>query len=140
MKSHAMKYSQGYASDVRKGTSWTFWSKDFDGMAMKTMLRQLISKWGVMSIDMQTALETDMATIKPDLTPEYVDTEEVPAVETVPAQAEEQPVQAPQKGEERTETVQTANPSPEAVKPQEQAQRARGTADNDIAAALFGGQ
>ena len=28
-------------------------------MAYKTMLRQLISKWGVMSIDLQTAFEAD---------------------------------------------------------------------------------
>lgn len=28
-------------------------------MAHKTMLRQLISKWGVMSIDLQTAFEAD---------------------------------------------------------------------------------
>jgi len=37
----------------------SFWYKDFDGMAHKTMLRQLISKWGVMSIDLQTAFEED---------------------------------------------------------------------------------
>lgn len=60
MKAHAVKYSQGYASDLKKGTKWTFWSKDFDGMAYKTMLRQIISKWGIMSIDLQTALDSDM--------------------------------------------------------------------------------
>ena len=37
----------------------SFWYKDFDGMAHKTMLRQLISKWGVMSIDLQFAFEAD---------------------------------------------------------------------------------
>ena len=76
MENHAVKYSAGYASDKRKGNAYTFWSKDFDGMAYKTMLRQLISKWGVMSIDMQRAFESDLATIKEDLTPEYVDTED----------------------------------------------------------------
>lgn len=45
------------ASDEWKYSS--FWYKDFDGMAHKTMLRQLISKWGVMSIDLQTAFEKD---------------------------------------------------------------------------------
>ena len=39
----------------------SFWYKDFDGMAHKTMLRQLISKWGVMSIDLQKAFEEDAA-------------------------------------------------------------------------------
>ena len=38
----------------------SFWYKDFDSMAYKTMLRQLISKWGIMSIDMQNAFENDM--------------------------------------------------------------------------------
>ena len=39
----------------------SFWFKDFDGMALKTMLRQLISKWGIMSIDLQNAIDKDMA-------------------------------------------------------------------------------
>lgn len=64
MESHALKYSQGYRGDKKKGTAWTFWSKDFDGMACKTMIRQLISKWGIMSIDLQTAVETDNGAIK----------------------------------------------------------------------------
>ena len=42
MESHALKYSQGYKADKAKKTAYTFWSKDFDGMAKKTMLKQLI--------------------------------------------------------------------------------------------------
>lgn len=72
MEAHALKYSQGYAADKRKGTAWTFWSKDFDGMAYKTMLRQLISKWGIMSIDMQTAIDSDMGVIRDDGSVDYV--------------------------------------------------------------------
>lgn len=49
MEAHAIKYSKGY--QAKKG--YTFWEKDFDGMAYKTMLRQLISKWGVMSVEFQ---------------------------------------------------------------------------------------
>ena len=51
----------------------SFWFKDFDGMALKTMLRQLISKWGIMSIDLQNAIEKDMAVIHEDGKREYVD-------------------------------------------------------------------
>ena len=71
MLAHADKYSaafsaQGY-KDLQDGKvdqrdMWkysSFWYKDFDGMACKTMLRQLISKWGLMSIDMQKAYEAD---------------------------------------------------------------------------------
>lgn len=72
MEAHAMKYSKGYAA--KKG--YTFWEKDFDGMAYKTMLRQLISKWGIMSIEMATAFDADMAVINEDGTKTYVETEE----------------------------------------------------------------
>ena len=69
MEAHALKYSKGYAA--KKG--YTFWEKDFDGMAYKTMLRQLISKWGIMSIDMITAMDSDMAIINEDGSETYVD-------------------------------------------------------------------
>lgn len=57
MESHALQYSKGYKA--KKG--YTFWEKDFDAMAYKTMLRQLISKWGVMSIEMQEAFTKDQS-------------------------------------------------------------------------------
>lgn len=75
MEAHALKYSSGYRA--KKG--FTFWEKDFDSMAMKTMLRQLISKWGVMSIDMASAMEYDMAVINEDGTKTYVDNRPDPA-------------------------------------------------------------
>ena len=59
MEAHALRYSKGYAA--KKG--YTFWEKDFDAMAYKTLLRQLISKWGIMSIDMQEAVDADGATV-----------------------------------------------------------------------------
>lgn len=72
MEAHALKYSKGYKA--KKG--YTFWEKDFDGMAYKTMLRQLISKWGIMSIDMMSAMDSDMAVIHEDGTKDYVETYE----------------------------------------------------------------
>lgn len=78
MERHALRYSQGYKGDKAKGTAYTFWSKDFDGMAYKTMLRQLISKWGIMSTDMQNAYEKDQAVIQTNGNFEYVDNEEEP--------------------------------------------------------------
>ena len=59
MEAHAKKYSKGYAYDVEKNKAWSFWSQSFDDMAKKTMLRQLIGKWGIMSTEMQTAFESD---------------------------------------------------------------------------------
>lgn len=71
MEAHALKYSPGYKA--KKG--YTFWEKNFDGMAYKTMLRQLISKWGIMSIELQNAFEGDMAVINEDGTKSYVETD-----------------------------------------------------------------
>ena len=51
----------------------SFWYKNFDEMAKKTMLRQLISKWGIMSIEMQKAFEADMAELDDNGKPTYID-------------------------------------------------------------------
>ena len=67
MEAHAKEYSKSYNS----GNS--FWNKNFDEMAKKTILRQLLSKWGIMSVDMQTAYRNDMAVVNDSGNPEYVD-------------------------------------------------------------------
>ncbi len=101
MMAHAEKYSQAFkmngagkslelleARKIPEKEMWkysSFWFKDFDGMALKTMLRQIISKWGIMSIDLQTALDKDMAVIRQDGTAEYVENE---TEETVVAEQE----------------------------------------------------
>ena len=88
MEAHAKKYSQGFRRDLEKGTAYTIWSKDFDGMAFKTMLRQLISKWGIMSIEMQTAMAADMSVIRDDgQTFDYVDNQP-DIVADIPAEAD----------------------------------------------------
>ena len=85
MMAHADKYSMAFSAakyqelldgKIPQSEMWkysSFWYKDFDGMAYKTMLRQLISKWGIMSIDLQTAIDKDMAAINEDGTVDYVD-------------------------------------------------------------------
>lgn len=77
MESHAMTYSMGYKA--KKG--YTFWEKDFDSMAKKTMLRQLISKYGIMSTELQNAYEGDMAVINEDGSKDYIDNKEEPTFE-----------------------------------------------------------
>lgn len=69
MENHAITYSKGY--QAKKG--YTFWEKNFDEMAKKTMLRQLIGKWGPMSIEMQEAFTKDAASLDIDGKVDYVD-------------------------------------------------------------------
>jgi len=51
---HAKKYSKSY------GSKNSVWTTDFDAMALKTVLRLLLSKYGIMSVEMQTAIAEDM--------------------------------------------------------------------------------
>lgn len=53
------KIESGEIPDEEMWKYSSFWYKNFDAMGKKTMLRQLISKWGVMSIEMQKAFEGD---------------------------------------------------------------------------------
>ena len=74
-----VSYADFVAGNYPKGDEWkysSFWYKDFDGMACKTMLRQLISKWGIMSIDLQKALASDEAAIGTDGSKNYLDAPE----------------------------------------------------------------
>ena len=69
MDEHAKKYSQSY----RKGWDSSLWKSDFDKMAYKTMLRQLISKYGPMSVDMERAYVGDQSVIGDNGNVEYID-------------------------------------------------------------------
>lgn len=93
MEAHAQKYSQAYRTDLQKGWVYSFWSKDFDGMAYKTMLRQLISKWGIMSVEFQTAVTNDMAVISENGQPEYVDNSIDAEYENIPEEPQNIEVQ-----------------------------------------------
>lgn len=100
MLQHAARYSKAFKLDAVKSNNpklsrvsyedylagkyppedaWkysSFWYVDFDGMARKTMIRQLIGKWGVMSVDFQKAYESDGSfreEISPDAPIQYTD-------------------------------------------------------------------
>lgn len=76
MLNHADKYSPAFSAqmmlkiekgEVPQDQLWkysSYWYTDFDGMAKKTMLRQLLDKWGVMSADMQQAFVNDSSVIR----------------------------------------------------------------------------
>lgn len=109
MEQHALAYSQGYRA--KKG--YTFWEKDFDAMGVKTMLRQLLSKWGMMSLEMQKAYEADGGVVNQDGSIDYVDT-----VEAAP-QTEPQPEPVPATAEIVQEAPQQPDPIPEPPLPEE---------------------
>lgn len=77
IEEHAKKYSSAYQNDLKYNTSKSFWIKDFDAQAKKTMIRQLISKFGVMSTEMQQAYKQDMAVLDENGNPTYVDNADI---------------------------------------------------------------
>jgi recombination protein RecT len=64
---HAEKFSKSYGSDN------SIWKKDRHSMALKTVLKMLLSKYGILSVNMQKAIEVDQAVINNDGNAEYVD-------------------------------------------------------------------
>lgn len=64
IENHAKKYSQSYGYDLSKGYSNSNWSKNFDSMALKTVLKLNLSKFGALSVSVQKALQIDGSSIK----------------------------------------------------------------------------
>lgn len=136
MLSHAEKYSFAFgnnggakalakleAGEIPDKELWkysSFWFKDFDGMAMKTMLRQLISKWGIMSIDMPITkgYEADMTVTHEDGSVDYVEVEATVAPDSPESGAEEVVVeQAPPQPAKRAAKAQQAPQQPDNAQP-----------------------
>lgn len=73
IENHAKKFSKTYSY---KGSSW---QTNFNTMAKKTVLKLLLSKFGILSIEMQTAQKADQAVIREfdnnNIEVEYVDNE-----------------------------------------------------------------
>lgn len=111
MLTHADTYSQAFSADayrkllageIADKDMWkysSFWYKNFDDMAKKTMLRQLISHWGIMSTELQQAFNSDSTLVEMSgasnfvTTPPEPQTPDLPPAAPTPGQPEDaQPV------------------------------------------------
>lgn len=108
MEKHADKYSQAFSLKAAKlleegkipqNELWkysSYWYTSFDEMAEKTMIKQLLSKWAMLTPDIVDAMESDNITISEDGNRNYIEVEspalsaEIPTVDTT---ATEEPVQ-----------------------------------------------
>jgi len=67
VQKHAQKYSKSYKNGP--------WQSEFDKMAKKTVLKNMLSQWGYLSVEMQQAIRVDQSVIKDESAEsiEYVD-------------------------------------------------------------------
>jgi recombination protein RecT len=77
LRGHGAKYSKTFNDSAGR------WNLDFEGMAIKTVLKLLLSKYGPLSIEMQTALKVDQALIND------ADATDVTYLDSEPDQAED---------------------------------------------------
>lgn len=78
---HGKRYSKSFSSGN--------WSTNFEPMALKTVIKLLLSKWGILSIEMQTAMEADQAIVNArgeGFEFDYKDAPPEPAVEATPVE------------------------------------------------------
>lgn len=120
---HGKRFSKTYEYDSG------LWKTDLHAMASKTVLKNTLSKWGILSTAMQTGIKTDQASIKDydgktldDANVEYVDSTTGDAEEGLPANAQNQPLGASERKvdaehAEAPETDSQAQPSQAASEP-----------------------
>ncbi|WP_339089436.1 recombinase RecT [Clostridioides difficile] len=114
MEKYAKRYSQTYKSNKDYVVKSSLWTTDFDSMAVKTVLKRLLSKYGILSIEMQKALETDQAVIKDDNSVEYVDRQ---VEEEIEENANKKTIDMTI--EEKEKAIEIKESKPEEVKQQE---------------------
>ncbi len=112
MIKHADTYSQAFSADKYKDfisgkvpqkemyKYSSYWYKNFTEMAYKTLIRYLLSQWGVMSIEMQKAFDLDNAVINENGEPSFVELENGDSVEVLAQPADEKVEVTPEESEE----------------------------------------
>ena len=95
IEKHANRYSQAYRYAKKSGQADAVWINNFDAMAKKTVLKDLISKYAPMSVEMQQAIKYDQSVILTD--PEtgteeivYVDNPEENTIVTISKEQQEE--------------------------------------------------
>lgn len=88
MERHADQYSQAFSieayrklqnGEIPSSELWkysSYWYSNFSGMAEKTLIKHLLSKWGILSTELVQAMDADMAVINDDGSKNYVETED----------------------------------------------------------------
>ena len=119
VENHAKTYSQSYKYDLREKKKSSVWSTNFAAMAKKTVMKQLLSKWGILSIEMQRAIQDDQKVYEASGEGTYADNQDefIPAEDPFDAavvmDAEYREVEDQGAEGENPETQRSASAQPE---------------------------
>ena len=141
MEKHANRYSHAFnlkdyqrlqRGEIPENEMWkysSYWYTAFDEMAEKTMIRQLLSKWALLSTEMAMGLDADNTVINENGTKEYVEMEEI--AET-PINAPEAPETAPepQEAPKQPKATKTAQKAEKAAEPEQEEPEGKVTPDD----------
>ena len=96
IKKHAMTYSKTYGSVIKSVREASKWTTDFDAMAKKTALKLLLSKYGILSVEMKNAITNDQLVVNEqgeemyeDNPVEDAEVEELPVEQAIEEQKEQ---------------------------------------------------
>ncbi|MEB6179483.1 recombinase RecT [Enterococcus casseliflavus] len=85
IESHRIKNAKGYDKDKLSGA----WVDNYDSMAIKTVLRNLLSKWGLLSVEMQTAITSDEKVFRVDENSDLIEETDLSDMEPLPQERKE---------------------------------------------------
>jgi recombination protein RecT len=104
--SHGKRYSQSFSKENAK------WKTDFDAMAQKTVIKMLLSKFGILSIEMQTAIQADQAVVSEAGDYTYPDSTEATVIPVEPGASLKDKVKAANKATEDKKEERRLAPGP----------------------------
>lgn len=78
---HAKQYSQTYGSKYPDKVANSMWTKNFDAMAKKTVIKLLLDRWAPKSVEMRDAQLIDQAVFRVEDKPDYVDNAQADATQ-----------------------------------------------------------
>lgn len=108
IESHRIKNAKGYDKEKLSGA----WVDNYDSMAIKTVLRNMLSKWGLLSVEMQSAITSDEKVFRVDENNNLIEETELSDMEPMSQEVKEaeKVVDDPPKGEGQDTLFDTSNP------------------------------
>ncbi|EPD1733520.1 recombinase RecT [Enterococcus hirae] len=95
VEAHRIKHAKGFDKTKLTGA----WKENYDAMAIKTVLRNMLAKWGILSVEMQNAVTSDERVFRFDENNDLV--EEVTLNDA-------EPIESERKEAEKVEDVSSA--------------------------------